>query len=291
VKGKAGSGRKTFLDLMAGAMYPTGGSLFIPSHLRRLLISPEIVLLDMSIWANLTFGSTEVDPYRLESILKHFEMEGVLNDEEFQRELTKRKVDFDSQGALQVVDLEEVNQTTNVMVKFREGYQALIHLVRGFLMNPEVLVMHRPFMHFHEGILLEHVEEAILQYKEDRGFFMPESSVKSRRPRTLIMSLDNADAHEAMTDVTWYLPDQIGGECKQKDAAARAKEGLVGGVGGFLPGSHLVLGTPEAKGSKAAKAKKAEQDSQAPGAMSSVMGAAGSVHGAVTSFVPPSLMI
>jgi hypothetical protein len=232
------------------------------------LITPEIYLLDLSIWANLTFGSTEVDPYRVEKILKHFEMDAVLNDEQFQRDLTSRKVDFDSQGAMMVVDLEEVSKTTNVLVKFREGYQALIHLVRGFLMNPEVMVMHRPFMHFHEGPLVEQVEEAIMEHKEDRGFMMPEASVLSRRPRTTIMSLDNADSHESMTDVTWYLPDQIGGECVQKDAAARAKQG----VGGFFPGSHLVLGPAEARGSKAAKAKKAEADAQAPGSMRSLTG-------------------
>jgi ABC-type branched-subunit amino acid transport system ATPase component len=277
VKGKSGSGRKTFLDLVSGTLYPTGGNIFVPLHLRKLLITPEIYLLDLSIWANLTFGSTEVDPYRLEKILKHFEMDAVLNDEQFQRDLTSRKVAFDSQGAVMVVELEEVSKTTNVLVKFREGYQALIHLIRGFLTNPEVMVMHRPFVHFHEGPIMEQVEEAIMETKEDRGFMMPEENVLSRRPRTIIMSLDNADTHESMTDVTWYLPDQIGGECVQKDAAARK------GVGGFIPGSHLVLSSSQ-RGSKTAQARKAAADAQAPGSLQSL-------HGTVTSFVPASLMI
>jgi ATPase subunit of ABC transporter with duplicated ATPase domains len=57
VVGLHGSGKATFLKLLAHRLFPTAGKVFVPTHIRMVFVSQENLLLNGSIWQNLTFGS------------------------------------------------------------------------------------------------------------------------------------------------------------------------------------------------------------------------------------------
>merc|ERR1719482_1286766 len=85
-----GCGRRSMLELIAHKMFPDKGTLFVPSHLRVLYVSNDSVLLNLSLWQNLTFGNSKGNnPFRVENILKAMKMEEAL--ELCNKDLTARK--------------------------------------------------------------------------------------------------------------------------------------------------------------------------------------------------------
>merc|ERR1712054_78137 len=73
IVGSHGSGKTTFLELLAGCRYPQKGFVFIPSHLRTLFVSQEPMMPNSSLWDNLTFGCPnprDVDPALVKSVLQ-----------------------------------------------------------------------------------------------------------------------------------------------------------------------------------------------------------------------------
>lgn len=81
VVGPHGSGKRTFLQLLGHAIFPTEGIIFMPTYLRILYISREPMLLNLSAWRNLTFGLANpqslnaTDAIRIQEILKSFQMD------------------------------------------------------------------------------------------------------------------------------------------------------------------------------------------------------------------------
>ena len=81
--------------------------------------------------------------------------------------------------------------------------QTKVHLARGFIMNPEILVLQQPFMHLGDGeddMLVASLRERI----DCRGIAMPPESMGRRRPRTVFMTCDSAEEEEA-ADVFWFI--------------------------------------------------------------------------------------
>jgi len=60
------------MRLLGHELFPTHGSIFVPSYLRILFVSREPSLLLESPWANLVFGCTpeDIDIARVRKILK-----------------------------------------------------------------------------------------------------------------------------------------------------------------------------------------------------------------------------
>jgi hypothetical protein len=144
-------------------------------------------------------------------------MDNILRDTQFQKDLKMRKAEFDGHDEdddAPEEDNDEAPEKHNPIRYFSEAHQALVHLIRGFVMNPEVMLMHRPFVHFHDEEIQNRMEIAMLQQRDNRGFLMPEESVWARRPRTLFMSIDDEDRHESMADLVWHLPE-FGAKAKQ----------------------------------------------------------------------------
>ena len=87
-----------------------------------------------------------------------------------------------------------------------------LHLARAFIMNPEVMVLHRPFMYYPKNSLdhaYAHIMEAIIEHRDNRGYKMPHESVSERRPRTVFYTADTED-EEQLADQAWVLPDGPG---------------------------------------------------------------------------------
>merc|ERR1711953_1118661 len=59
--GPHGAGKSTFFQILASSIFPTSGFVFIPSHLRTLLVSQEPMMLNLCLWRNLCFGCKDPD--------------------------------------------------------------------------------------------------------------------------------------------------------------------------------------------------------------------------------------
>ena len=78
------------------------------------------------------------------------------------------------------------------MPKLTYTDQAAIHLARAFVMNPEVLVMHRPTIHF-DSDRADNVYRLLHEYVECRGIELPPSERDRRRPRTCFMTTSSRE--------------------------------------------------------------------------------------------------
>lgn len=108
----------------------------------------------------------------------------------------------------------------NPLDKLRSSQKANIHLARALIMNPEVMVMHRPFMHFpaagdEGGKTAERIRDVFLEHRDNRGFQMDISDKHLRRPRTMFFTPDSSE-EAAIADICWMLPSDIGGQCRSE---------------------------------------------------------------------------
>jgi ABC-type multidrug transport system fused ATPase/permease subunit len=237
VTGAHGSGKASFLKILGRIQNPTRGNIFIAPHLRILFVSQEpTILLDQTLWENLTLGCPDgVDPSLVNSILgemgmdrvatalEHFQslqnptamrsFSSVPNSEPSQRDLLlgdglgagggpakkgdsqQKKTGFDP-GKMRK-ELATWFENLNYSEKVK------IHFARAFIMNPEILVMHRPLYHFSDE-LGHKVLGMIKEHHSNRGFCQPLTTIGRRRPRTVFMTTDS-DWEDDQCDVCWRI--------------------------------------------------------------------------------------
>jgi hypothetical protein len=225
------------LQLLAHKIFATSGMVFVPSHLRILYVSKDPVLLSLSLWQNLTFGNYRgniVNPFRVENILKDLNMEKVLAL--CAADLDQRKRSFQPNvSETGEVDAEHSDQKQvehvrkeNPLEKLTSSQIALIHLARAFVMNPEVMVLHRPFMHYHKvpGVRgsCEVVKDAIIKHRSTRGLAMPKASVHLRRPRTVFFTPED-EADDEIADHIWTMPPAVGGNFEEESCRKQGETG------------------------------------------------------------------
>jgi ABC-type multidrug transport system fused ATPase/permease subunit len=214
--GEPGKGRRSLLELIAHKMFPDDGTLFIPSHLRVLYVSSDSVLLNLSLWKNLTFGNSKGnDPFRVEKILKALRMDEALEMCATDLSARKRECGHASAAEEEAEEEEPQQKGSNPLDKLRQSQKANIHIARALIMNPEVMVLHRPFMHYPKAgddDTSELIREILRQHRDNRGFQMNPDDAYKRRPRTCFFTPDTR--WEAQTaDFCWKLPKQVGGPC------------------------------------------------------------------------------
>lgn len=88
--GKSGSGKTTLVDILSGLLKPQSGKIFIDGEdytnkyniIRKNIsyLSQNFFMLDDSILNNITFGSKEVDLYKIDQIIKDLELENLVNE-------------------------------------------------------------------------------------------------------------------------------------------------------------------------------------------------------------------
>mmetsp|Transcript_83221 Transcript_83221/g.178409 ORF Transcript_83221/g.178409 Transcript_83221/m.178409 type:complete len:576 (-) Transcript_83221:100-1827(-) len=235
VVGAHGSGKTTFMRVLAHEIFPTVGQVFIPTHLRILHVPQEHMFLNASPWRNLIFGcpdSNDVDPERVVAILREMKLGIVLEliREDLRRQHEQYTGEPDELGGYEDSDDNSSKDLSCSScaccltdLKAEDGSQedtmdplwcqrlsnaqlAKLHLARAFIMNPEVLVLQRPLMHFNEDESVE-IMELMRQYVTNRGIFLPEGVRHLRRPRTCFFTAEHS-RHKAQADVLWNLqPD------------------------------------------------------------------------------------
>lgn len=186
--------------MLAHNIFPSQGNIFVPSHLRILHVAREAQLLERSLLENLTLGLLvpgKPEPRDVERVIEILEAVGLKNlRRQVEREAAGRGLFEPAEAWMKALTASEVN---------------LIGLARAFIMNPEVMVLHKPLVAFQEetakkvaGLLHEHVA--------NRGLKVDLETLARRRPRTVIMSVQNAAA--SFAEVVWRTTPEKGGQTR-----------------------------------------------------------------------------
>jgi ABC-type Na+ transport system ATPase subunit NatA len=162
------------------------------------------MLLERGLFRNLVYGIS-----KLQRMRHSVKVQGHDVPEERERVMTilKRFSRFDRlrrqlQAEYDHADLLEGDGTAwRVTLSYAE--QAMVHIVRALVMNPEVMVLQRPMTHFDH-----HTQESLMQALKDhvaeRGLEMGFHPKELRRPRTVIYSTEYEWAAK-MADVQLVL--------------------------------------------------------------------------------------
>jgi len=200
--GPTGSGKATLLQLLGGVLVPAHGSglCFLPPHLRVLHVTRDpLIFHDCSLWDNLLYGEVaeeDRDPQRVVQICKRIGMSpDVLESlQHASRPCVVRKPESSSHCGTghSVANREVAEQKAFSMTNITYTDRCLIHLARALIVNPDVLVVHKPLTHFN-GTDMECVLEMLREFVDMRGLETPVEMRRCRRPRTCIMSMASLD--------------------------------------------------------------------------------------------------
>jgi len=187
VVGPPSQGKATILRLLAGQIFPdlsvqAGGAipqLFVPPHLRIVQIqeNPMVLGPEESIFDNLIFGvkqSPNMDLAALETRAR-----AIMEKLDFNRVLLEKR--FMEKGFLGL-DGSRITR----------GDRQLIALGRAFVMNPEVIIAHKPTALLDDSHTSK-VLEMFREFTDNRGVLMPDDEpLIRRRKRTAIFTAKNA---------------------------------------------------------------------------------------------------
>lgn len=197
VNGPHGSGKATLLRLLGHVIFPQDGSIFIPSHLRVLHVTQEAFILNTSPWQNLIFGAdaSQVEPSRVRQILERMQMRVTLN-------LIEEELHEAARGTLDRKDWRKQEDGASLWLESLTYTEKVkLHLARALLMNPEVMVLHRP-LHHYDADTAKMVLGLLKAHVTDRGLAMNEEGRQHRRPRTCFFTVEEKSQADA-ADVVW----------------------------------------------------------------------------------------
>eukprot|EP00747_Dinoflagellata_sp_TGD_P155441 gnl/TRDRNA2_/TRDRNA2_177579_c1_seq25.p1 gnl/TRDRNA2_/TRDRNA2_177579_c1~~gnl/TRDRNA2_/TRDRNA2_177579_c1_seq25.p1 ORF type:complete len:782 (+),score=119.82 gnl/TRDRNA2_/TRDRNA2_177579_c1_seq25:108-2453(+) len=189
ITGKHGSGKSTLMQLLGEVLEPQEGEIFLPPHLRTLHVSRAPILVDDTLFANLTFGGEE-KPDRVRRILQRLELR------EADR-IVQKELDAEDDGC----------EDPRWQHKLTMSDMSLVHLARAFVFNPNILVVHKPtspFNHAKANLVMQLLEE----FCTLSGIEV-DSEQAYRRPRTLFYSSDMPADEQDRAKLIWEI--NVGG--------------------------------------------------------------------------------
>jgi len=240
VAGPKGCGKKTLLELIAGILLPTGHTkLFVPPHLRVLHVSKDPQLLpEITLFENLTFGPSDGQDEEEERVLAICRRLGLsadavkLVEASIQRQgdvkksraadklrVVERSAKSGSAQSSALRELQEKNQAPENSLPFTE--KCLLHLARALVMNPEVLILHKPLEHF-DYVFARRVVEILREFVDLRGLEKPRETLHLRSPRTCIFSVGHLDNLEDVDTLLQVSNKQV--EAVDLDSLCRLRQ-------------------------------------------------------------------
>jgi ABC-type multidrug transport system fused ATPase/permease subunit len=185
ITGPSGSGKTTLLKILGQILPPVEGTTFIPSHLRVLHVSAEVVLWPGSIAENVFFGACASHGIMTDQYQK-------LPEEILQRgfRICKR-LHFSREMQAQVENLESHDDVESLALSTSQN--KLIHIARALIVNPEVMIVHHPTLTLPKD-MSKVIITALKAYVTERGIEMCQKTKHLRRPRTLFYSSQEAFA-------------------------------------------------------------------------------------------------
>jgi len=223
VTGTHNSGKSTLIQLLAGIIVPTEGSVFVPSHLRVLHCSREPVFMHTSMLHNLALGlphptdPSKEDIERIMNILLELGLQDVvdvINDEQngtFTSKHTPRTPDGTlaaSPRPKQSSDHIEFKNSAEMSWEqtLTQSEKVKLHIARALVANPEVMIIERTL----QGLNFEHATSllsVLRRHVNGKGLCLPSQDHASRRPRTVIFSTELAE-HVAQADSVLTIDPQ-----------------------------------------------------------------------------------
>ena len=164
ILGESGSGKTTLIEIIAGLLKPTAGSIVIDKfffinntneRLQLTYIPQDLTLMDGTIADNICLGE-EVDPHKLKLAMKNSLVETFLNDDENNI----------------YTDVGEIGK------KFSGGQRQRINLARSFYENNDLIIFdesinavdHETKLTLVENIFLQLEEKTIIFALHDKSF-------------------------------------------------------------------------------------------------------------------------
>lgn len=207
VTGEHKSGKATFVQLLANILTPTGGNIFVPSHLRMLHVSREPMFVNATMLHNLSLGLPpgQFDMQRIKTILKLLDMPDVLDIVE-----SELKTEGDSAGTTTGFMEDEIrfmgSTDTPWAQLMTQSQKIKLHIARALVANPEIIVFERTLEGLNEDAASK-VFDVIHKHVKERGVGMAEASYNARRPCTVFFSTETA-GHAAKADFTLQMDPQ-----------------------------------------------------------------------------------
>jgi ABC-type uncharacterized transport system fused permease/ATPase subunit len=196
--GPQSQGKGTVLKLLGEVIVPFlpgdtrncesgGGDLVLPSHLRVLHVTSEPMFLEGTLLYNLTFGSSEKKVDRILAIARRFGIADTL---------------------LQTIKEDTLEARWLTLLSSTE--LAILHTVRAFVMNPEVLCIHKPTL-FLNSEMADIMYTVLKEFVDNRGLEQDPSTFWQRRPRTCILTARRIDGIGAkLADAVFYVSAESG---------------------------------------------------------------------------------
>lgn len=173
VLGPPHMGKSTLLRILGGVLLPPveDGRTMVPPHLHLLHVSPEAYVVERSTFlSNIVFNAP---PQAYGGVRR---VQRICSALGFSSSIVKL---LDGAGD------EELNDT-HLLSVLSQSDTARLNLARAFIANPEVMVIHKPLLHF-----AEHEKQKILglfrTHIEDRGLECRDP-IEWRRPRTVVFT-------------------------------------------------------------------------------------------------------
>lgn len=187
--GKHGEGKSTLLKILAGLLIPSRGTFFFPPHLRAFYVTQEPLFIQASLFENLTYGLHEGDPdaslERVTSICRRVGIEARLL-----KFIMTKDVEFDLWKTLSLTE------------------RVQLHVARGLIANPEILIMEKPTLTFDQSHALL-VLKTLRKYVDRKGLDLDAygRSAITCRPRTCIFTATRLEGC-AIADQVWQVTTQ-----------------------------------------------------------------------------------
>jgi len=192
------AGKSSLMRLLANREQPSEGTVFVPTHLRILHVNQNPILMNFSPYKNLVFGVSnpkDINPKRIAKLLDCLDLKRVL-------ELVSDDLSKVLLG--EPLPEEPFDPDMGWQKRLTQSEIVRMHLARALIMNPEVIVCHRPLSMF-TAATSKTVFDVLLTHVRERGLCLPESGRPFRRPRTMFWT-SVEDQREIGTDeVVWCM--------------------------------------------------------------------------------------
>lgn len=209
-----------------------------------LHVSADPIILARSAWENLILACDEdhAEPHRVVDILVYLEMSFVQQVVKSDlQQLGLLTPELSQKCDLNKIENDHLHGEDDVLrwrSRLTDSEVAKIHLARAFIMNPEVLILQRPFRRFSEGKgERKRLMYAIQEHLAQRGLATGPTTVGRRRPRTVFFTSET-QSQEEEADVVWTInPDRsismrLGS--RRKEVEAKQQESCSGLVSNSL---------------------------------------------------------